>query len=261
MRRMMILTTTLLLALAGVAQAQDTSITATLTPSTPKAASTFGLTVSGAAPELSGGTLPDAIALGLQRGFVLDTRAVSTRCAGAAATNGACPSASSIGSGEALVHTSGFVTADIRAALSVFLAAPLQAGDFASVVLRVDVAGTSRAVRARLVKLASGPFGYVLQVEGFAGTVPALPGVTLELRNLTLNIGAKRRVTVTSFKRTRVTRNGKRVTVRRKIKRKVTRTLIQNPKTCATGSWAARVTVRVAGSNRVRDVSVACSKA
>ena len=57
-----------------------------------------------------------------------------------------------------------------------------------------------------------------------------------------------------------MTRNGKRVTVRRKIKRKVTRTLIRNPKTCA-ASWTARVTVRIAGSNRVKDVSVPCSKA
>lgn len=259
MRRTTILTTTFLLALAGVAQAQDPSISATLTPSTPKAGSTFGLTVNGAAPEVSG-ALPEALALGLQRGFVLDKTAVARRCAGAAASSGACPSASSIGKGTALVHTSGIVTADVPVALAVFLGEPIQSGDFASVVLRVDVAGTSKALRARLLKLASGPFGYALQVEGFAGTVPALPGVTLELRNLTLNIGAKRRVTETVTKRVRVMRNGKRVTVRRKIKRKVTRTLIRNPKTCA-ASWTARVTVRIAGSNRVKDVSVPCSKA
>ena len=162
--------------------------------------------------------------------------------------------------GTALVHASGIVTADVPVALAVFLGDAVQAGDFASVVLRVDVAGASKALRARLLKLASGPFGYALQVEGFAGTVPALPGVTLELRNLTLDIGAKRRVTETVTKRVRVMRNGKRVTVRRKIKRKVTRTLIRNPKTCA-GSWTARVTVRIAGSDRVKDVSVPCSKA
>ena len=67
----------------------------------------------------------------------------------------------------------------------------------------------------------------------------------------------RRNVTTTVIKRVKVTRNGKRVTVRRKVKRKVRHDLIRNPKTCA-GSWVARVTVRVAGSDRVRDVPIPC---
>ena len=260
MRRTTLLTTMLLLALASPAAAQDPSISATLNPGTVKAASTFALSVDGAAPELSGGALPDALALGLQRGFVLDTRAVRRRCAGEAASSGNCPSASSIGSGQAMVHTSGFVTADVPVALAVFLGDPMQAGDLASVVLRVTVAGASQALRARLIKLASGPFGYALRIEGFAGTVPALPGVRIELRSLTLTIGAKRRVTETITKRVRVTRNGKRVTVKRKVKRRVTRTLIRNPKTCTTGTWGARLTLRTAGVDRTRDLTVPCTR-
>ena len=259
MRRTTLRVTILLLALAGPASAQDTTISATLNPNTPKAGSTFALSVSGAAPELSG-TLPDALALGLQRGFVIDTRAVKTRCAGAAASSGKCPAASSIGAGDAMVHTSGFITADVPVWLAVFLAAPLQAGDVASVVLRVTFQGASKALRARLIALGSGPFGYALRIEGFAGAVPALPGITIQLRSLALTIGAQRRVTETVVKRKRVTRNGKPVTVKRKVKRKVTRVLIRNPKTCA-GSWGARVTVRVSGTNRSRDVAVPCTPA
>ena len=45
---------------------------------------------------------------------------------------------------------------------------PLQAGDLASVVLRVDAIGQARAVRARLVALPSGPIGYGLLAAGFA---------------------------------------------------------------------------------------------
>ena len=258
MRRTTILTTTFLLALAGVAQAQAPSISATLTPSTPKAGSTFGLTVNGAAPEVSG-ALPEAIALGLQRGFVLDKTAVARRCAGAAASSGACPSASSIGKGTALVHTSGFVTADVPVALAVFLGEPIQSGDFASVVLRATSRARESPARAaaeardRPVRLRAAGRRVRRNRAGAARRDARAAQPDAEHRRQ-----AARHETVT--KRVRVTRNGKRVTVRRKIKRKVTRTLIRNPKTCAT-SWTARVTVRIAGSNRVKDVSVPCSKA
>jgi hypothetical protein len=82
--------------------------------------------------------------------------------------------------------------------------------------------------------------------------------VSLSLRSLSLDIGARRKVTKTTTKRVRVTRNGKRVTVKRKVKRRVTYNLLRNPKTCS-GAWAVRLTVRVAGTDRVRDVSVACA--
>jgi hypothetical protein len=259
LRRTILVTTALVLMLAGTARAQDTTISSSLIPNTPGAGSKLHVAVSGAAPELTG-ALPESLTLGLQRGFKLDVATIATRCDANHAPIGDCPAASRVGSGSALVHASGFVNADIPATIAVFLADPVQAGDLASVVLRVDAVGQSRTVRARLLALPSGPIGYELRAAGFAAAIPAIPGVTVELRGLVLDIGVRRNITTTVIKRVKVTRNGKRVTVRRKVKRKVRHDLIRNPKTCA-GSWVARVTLRVAGSDRVRDVPIPCTPA
>jgi len=244
----------LLLALGAPARAQDTTITGGLTPNTPGAGSLVHVEVGGTAPELAG-ALPDAIALGVQRGFAFDTRAVAQRCAGQAATSGACPAASRIGKGQAVVH----VNQDVPATIDVFLADPVQAGDVASAVVLISGAGLSRAVRTRLLAPATGPIGYELRLEGIAGAVPTFPGVTLSLQSLTLNIAAKRKVTKTTTKRVKVTRNGRRVTVKRKVKRKVTYNLLRNPKTCP-GTWAVRLTVTVGGVDHARDIAIPCAQ-
>jgi hypothetical protein len=258
MRRITLTTAAALVLLtAAAARAQDTTISGALTPNTPSAGSRVHVEVGGAAPELAG-ALPESVALGIQRGFAVDVRAVATRCTGAATTSGACPAASRIGVGHAVVHASGLVNQDIPAVIDVFLADPVQSGDVASAVVVISGAGLSRAVRTRLLAPATGPIGYELRLEGIASAVPAVPGVSLSLRSLSLDIGARRKVTKTTTKRVRVTRNGKRVTVKRKVKRRVTYNLLRNPKTCS-GAWAVRLTVRVAGTDRVRDVSVACA--
>ena len=256
MRRTMLVTTALVLVLAGTARAQDTTFSSSLIPNTPGAGSKLHLSIGGAAPELTG-AVPESLTLGLQRGFKLDVATIATRCDASHATLGDCPAASRIGSGSALVHASGLVNADVPATIAVFLADPVQAGDLASVVLRVEAIGQARAVRARLLALPSGPIGYELLATGFASAIPAIPGVAIALRGLVLDIGVRRNITTTVVKRVKVTRNGKRVTVRRKVKRKVRHDLIRNPKTCP-GSWVARVTVRVAGTDRARDVPIPC---
>ena len=260
MRRITItLTTGVVLMLAGSAYAQDTTITGSLTPNTAGAGARVHVDVNGGAAELAG-PLPESISLGVQRGFAFDARAVAARCTGAATTDGTCPAASRIGTGQAVVHASGFLNQDIPGTLDVFLADPVQAGDVASAVVVVSAAGLSRAVRTRLLAPATGPVGYELRLEGIAAAVPAVPGVTFALRSLTLDLGASRKVTKTTYKRVRVTRNGRRVTVRRKVKRRVTYNLLRNPKTC-TGAWGVRLTVRIAGADRVRDISVPCTPA
>ncbi len=260
MRRITITTTAaLVLMLAGSAHAQDTTITGGLTPNTAGAGSKVHVQVSGSAPELSG-ALPESVALGVQRGFALDVRAVAARCTGAAVTSGACPAASRIGSGDTAVRASGLLNADIRAGIDVYLADPVQAGDVASAVVVLSAFNVTKAVRTRVLSHATGPFGYELRLEGIASAVPALPGVKFALTSLTLDIGTSRRVTKTTTKRVRVTRNGKRVTVKRKVKRRVTYTLLRNPKTCA-GAWTVRLAMRVAGADRVRDVAVPCTPA
>jgi hypothetical protein len=257
MRRTIFVTTALVLALAGTAQAQETTISASLTPNTPSAGSKLHVAVGGGAPELSG-ALPDAITLDLQRGFAIDVATIAARCDAVHAGVGDCPPASRIGSGSALAHASGLVNADIPATIDIFLADRVQAGDLASVVLRLTVGNQTKAIRARLLALPSGPFGYELSVGGFAGAIPALPGVTLSLRGLVLDLGVRRNITTTVTKRVRVTRNGKRVTVKRKVKRKVRHDLIRNPSTCK-GAWAARVTLRISGTDRARDLTTPCT--
>ncbi len=258
MRTITIATTTALtLIFAASARAQDTTITGGLTPDTPAAGSRVHVEVSGAAPELAG-TLPESIALGVQRGFAFDVRAVAAVCTGDALKTGACPAQSRIGTGQAVVSATGLLNQDIPATLDVFLADPVQPTDVASAIVLIKAAGLSRAVRTRLLAPATGPIGYELRLEGIAAAVPAIPGVTFGLRSLSLDIGARRRVTKTTVKRVRVTRDGRRVTVRRKVKRRVTYNLLRNPKTCS-GTWAVRLTVRVAGADRVRNIGVPCT--
>ena len=259
MRRTIFVTAVLVLALAGSARAQDTLISASLAPNAPAVGTTLHVGVDGAAPELAG-ALPESLIVHLQRGFALDLVAVRSRCDASRAPIGDCPEASRIGSGQALARATGLLNSDIPATIAIFLADRVQAGDLASVVLRVDAGGSSRAVRARLIALRTGPFGYELRATGFAAAIPTFPGVVFSLRFLTLDITARRTVTTTVTKRVRVTRNGKRVTVKRKVKRKVRHDLIRNPKTCA-GSWGARVTVRIAGADRARDLAMPCTPA
>ena len=251
-------TTALALMLAASAHAQDTTLSGGLTPNTPGAGTTVHVEVSGAAPEVAG-SLPESIALGVQRGFVLDTRAVAVRCTGAALTSGKCPSKSRIGTGRTVVSTSGLINQDIPAAIDVFLAAPVQSADVASAVVVISALGLSQAVRTRLLAPATGRFGYELRLEGIAAAVPKLPGVSFGLRSLSLDLGARRRATQTTYKRVRVTRDGRRVTVRRKVKRRVTYNLLRTPKSCS-GTWVVRLTVRVAGVDRVRDFGVPCAR-
>ena len=259
MRAITITTTAaLVLMLAVAAHAQDTTITGGLTPTTPGAGTTVHIEVSGAAPEVAG-SLPESVALSVQRGFLLDVRAVATRCTGTALTSGKCPAKSRIGTGQAVVSTSGLLKQDIPATIDVFLAAPVQSADVASAVVVISAVGLSRAVRTRLLAPATGRFGYELRLEGIATAVPTIPGVSFGLRSLSLDLGARRRATKTSYKRVRVTRDGRRVTVRRKVKRRVTYNLLRNPTSCS-GTWVVRLTVRVAGVDRVRDFGVPCTR-
>jgi hypothetical protein len=122
----------------------------------------------------------------------------------------------------------------------------------------VSAAGLSGVVRTRILALAGGPVGYEVRLEGISAAVPAVPGVSFGLKSLSLDLGARRKTTKTTTKRVRVTRNGRRVTVRRKVKKRVTYNLLRNPKTC-TGAWGVRLTLRVAGTDRQSDVAVPCT--
>lgn len=145
---------------------------------------------------LSGAT--QSVALGVQRGFALDVRAVAVRCTGGALTSGTCLAESRIGTGEAVVRASGLLNQDIPATLDVFLAEPVEPADVASAIVVMSAVGVSRSVRTRLLAPATGSVGYELRLEGIASAVPAIPGVSFGLRSLSLDLGARRRVTKTS---------------------------------------------------------------
>lgn len=255
--RRTILTAVLLLALAGPASAQDATISAKLSPSKPKAGATLHVALSGTAPALDG-ALPQSIVLDLQRGFAVDTAAVAARCVAPATTTGACPAASRIGHGAALAHASGLLNQDIPATIDLFLAAPVQPGDLAGVVLRVTALGASKTIGARLLARSSGPFGYELRADGFAAAIPSFPHVTIGLDSLTLDVGTHRDATTTVVTHKRITRGGKRVTVKRKVRRKVRHDLLRNPKTCS-GHWTVRATVSAAAGGS-SDLALPCSK-
>ena len=226
----MFITTVLVLAFAGSARAQDTLISATLNPNTPATGTKLHVAVGGAAPELAG-ALPETLSLDLQRGFLLDVATIPTRCDASHVPKGDCPAASRIGSGAALVHASGLVNADVPVDDRRL---PRRPGAGRRSRERRAAAGRRRAVqgiRARLITLPSGPFGYELRAAGFAGAVPTIPGATLALKNLTLDIGKRRNILTTVTKRVKTARNGKRVTVTKKVTRKVRHDLIKTPKT------------------------------
>jgi hypothetical protein len=258
MRRITLVTAALVLVLAGTAHAQSGDITATLKPNAPKAGAALHVSVLGTAPEL-GGALPDALVLDLQRGFVLDLGAVAKRCSRDLALTGDCPAASRIGNGRAVASATGIFLADVPATVDLFLADRVQAGDLASVAMKVTAFNSSRTVVARLIAPPTGPYGYELRAEGFAAVVPKVTGVAFGLKSLTLDVGARRNVTTTVVKRKKVRRNGKLVTVKRKVKKVVRHDLIRNPKTCATGAWSVLVTVNIAGSDRMRAVTAPCA--
>lgn len=259
MRKTIFVTTVIALALAGPAHAQQPTSAATLTPNTPAVGSILHFALTGP-PATPAGAIPDSLEIDLQRGFTLDPLAVAVRCDASHVTTGDCPAASRIGSGHAVVHASGLIVEDFPVTIDVFLADPVAPTDLASVVLRVTVAGKVRGVRARLFALPSGAFGYELLTTGFASFVPTFPGVAFALTSLTLDLGAHRTITTTVVKRKRVTRKGKRVTVRRKVTRRVRHDLVRNPPACA-GGWAARATTTVGGVPSPQAITIPCAAA
>ena len=202
-------------------------------------------------PADASGETPTSAVLAVARGFRFDPRARAERCSQAEAEQFQCPAKSRIGTGQALVNASGVIvpggSMDFTAAIEVFLAKEVAAGDVASVVVQVSepstgVRGTSRG---RLVPLADGPFGLELRFELTGGVQPP-PGVTVTVKRIQLSVGARRTV-----------RRVRRVRGRRVVRRKRYH-LIRNPRTCA-GSWPYQVRVVFPSRTVTRDGSVACS--
>jgi hypothetical protein len=202
------------------------------------------------------GQAPRSIVVSAARGFKVDPRARAARCSAAQARNFDCPAASRIGGGTAFGHATGAIVPggryDFKAAIKSFLAPPQKTGDVAGVVVQVSepTSGQRGTVTGRVVRVKDGPYGLELRFDNLGGAAPSYPGVTISIDHVRLRAGASRTVVRTRT----VTRDGRRVTVRRKHRFD----LIRNPPKCS-GAWPFRVTIGFADHDDVTFGSAACS--
>jgi len=238
-----------LLLMAAPAVAQEPEISFVADPARAGAQSTLRFDSRGGSAA-SGAATPDSITIALQRGFRVDLRGAAGRCSDEQARE-ACPDAARVGRGEATIRAEGLVvpggSQSFRASIEAFLA-PARKDDLAGVVIEIREPQTStfRSARGRLVTVPDGPYGHELIFSDFGAAPTAPPGVTITLERLTLSVGARRTGTVT-----------RRVRGRR-VRRKVTRSLITNPRVCPPAGWAAQLRVVANGAETVRTVAAPC---
>jgi hypothetical protein len=199
----------------------------------------------------SAGEEPQSLSLMLERGFKVDTRAVSALCTRPQAESGSCPEGSSIGRGHTEVTLSGYLepddSADVISRIDAYLAPAAQPGDTAGIVLQLtELLSKQRTyVTGRIVPVPSGLFGYELRVDALPTGEPP-PPVTATFKRLRLFLQARRKIVKT--KRVRG----------RKVKKRVRYHLFRNPRTCP-GSWSYEFRIRLAAGEERRAGAAACS--
>jgi hypothetical protein len=205
----------------------------------------------------AGSTAPQALFVDFQRGARFDPRGRKRRCDDAQAGKLACPRKARIGSGLVEGTARGILLPgghqDFSVALELFVAKPRHAGDVADIIAqyREPKSGRSGFRRARVLRLASGPFGVEVEID--VPAAPSVPGVTVELNRIRLSAGGTARYR--KVRRKRVRRHGH-VRIKR-IVRKRRRSLITNPRTC-TGSWRAQLRVQYPDHTSTYDATVPC---
>jgi hypothetical protein len=205
----------------------------------------------------AGSTAPRALFVDFQRGTRFDPRGRKRRCNDDQARKLACPRKARVGSGLVEGTARGSLLPggrqDFAVALELFVAKPRHAGDLADIIAqyREPRSGRSGFRRARVLPLASGPFGVEVEID--IPPVPPVPGVTVELNRVRLSAGGTARYR--KVRRKRVRRHGH-VRIKRVV-RKRRRSLITNPRTCA-GSWAAQLRVQYADHTNTYDAKVPC---
>ncbi|HVE68683.1 MAG TPA: hypothetical protein VNB64_08905 [Solirubrobacteraceae bacterium] len=242
---------------AGAATAQAPGVSVQLQPDVAGRASSLVVAADGRARPVAG-RVPSSAVLSVQRGFRVDPRSRAARCSSRQAQDFACPEASRIGSGQAVVTARGLLVPggaqQFTASIALFIAPPVPSADVAGVVVAVSEPSTGRRATAtgRIVRRARGPYGYELRFDRFPAAQPPPPGVEIELERLDLRVGARRTVTVY-----RTIGSG---TSRRRVRRRVVRSLIANPSACY-GSWTARAALSFPdGSSLQSDLSTPCRR-
>ena len=232
----------ILLFAAAPAAAQNSAV---VTPDLARAGADMRLSLDGAQPPTNG-RVPRGLILAAQRGFRFDAKAVKGRCTLEQAQRHECPADSRVGGGFADVTACSplFGCFDIRAQISNFLAPREAKNELSGVIATLNVMGTETAARGYVDAPATGAYG--LRVV-FDELPPTPGGFQVTLRRFEVEFGAER--TITRTKRVR----GK----RRRVKER--HVMLRNPRTCTTGSWLGRATLRFEdGSTGVIDAPIAC---
>jgi hypothetical protein len=244
MPRAVLVSLCVLLCLAAPAAAQSTAV---VTPDLTNAGTHMRLSLDGSQPPVNG-RVPRGLILASQRGFRFDGKAVKGRCRleQAQQQGEGCPANSRVGTGFADVTASSplFGTFDIRAQIENFLAPRKSKKELAGVIVTLNVMGTQTAARGYVDAPAKGSYGLRVVFD----ELPQLPpGFTVTLKRFEVEFGAARDIKKT-----------KRVKGKR---RKVTEhhAMLRNPRTCTTGSWLGRATLRFDdGSTGVIDAPIGC---
>jgi hypothetical protein len=252
MRRLLIITAVMSLAGAGIASAAGGgTATVTLTPSTASAPAGIAISLAG----LSGNSgLPSSVAVLLQPGFTASARSLPVLCTAQQSQSNGCPSTTQIGTGSVGAT---FLGESLTVPINLFLAAPVEPGDIAAVILSGTLDGINLTISGRLFVPAQG--GLELLLSSF-------PSEPVTLDSLTLSGQASQTVTTTVIKRvTKTITTGKgKHKHKKKIKKKVKKTiktvysLITNPSTC-TGAWTGTATLTYSSGTYALPFSVACT--
>lgn len=239
MRRIPLLTIIGLLAAAAPAGAQ---VTASATPDKAGKASTVHFVINGSEAPISA-RLPSAMTLTVPPGFTLDRTAAPARCGHTRALLDECPAASQIGSATLTITVlyQGHPPRDVTFHLRMYMRSP------------TSVLGVTFLAGTRVVP------GFLTSSSGIAVKFDPLPAppvfqeVSYQLKQITLTLGVTRRVHVVVKHR----RPHRHSTTKRTS---VLRSLVHNPTSCGSGSWAASVSLGFPdNSSLVLPAPIACT--
>lgn len=222
----------------------QTTVTVRSAPSLPNAPARLIIDARGGSANQ---VVPEAITILVERGFRFDRRAVAKRCTPAQARADRCPAASRIGGGEVVIRVDGPSPGAIGSGvfpgqIAAFLAPPAQPGDWAGIVLRLDIAGRTIVGSGSIAPVSPGPLGIRMAFDPLPQPPALPPGYTSTMLRMRAEIGVSRTVKV-----------------RGKRKRVIRRHLIRTPPACA-GSWAVQTLVRYPEGEDVLDSTIACRR-
>jgi hypothetical protein len=181
-----------MLALAPAASAQ---VTAQLNPNTAGAGSHLALDAKGSDAGFRDRTIPSGLAIGLQKGFVIDPAAAAGVCSDAQSAKFTCPANSILGTGSLDVFGEGLPFgphgSSFTAQLTFYRATPRQPSDPMGVVFsfREPTSGFQGASIGRVDTVSDPSLGEEIRFDKLP--IPALPsGLHFTLRELKIDLGA-----------------------------------------------------------------------